>query len=376
MNAVLLGMLILVAALVVWLAWQNSQSRLKNSALEMQLGELRRDLQTIATGQAQNSGKIDTISQTVAQRLDSVDASLKQGVAQAASMTAQSQTAMADQLNRSQQALGEIQKKLGEVQLAGSQMSQTAQTLENILGGAKSRGSFGEITLERLLEDCLPKDRFKRQYYFSTGDAVDAVIFLRDRLLPIDSKFPLDAFRRMDEGGEEARRAFATAVKGHADVISKKYVLPDEGTLPIALMFVPSETVYYELLMTSDSKNQPLQEYCRGKNVVAVSPNTLYAYLQVILVGLQGMQIEENAKLLHAGLAGLQKQFDVFTKVFGNLGTHLKNASQSYSEADKKFEKAQTTLEGMLAGEAEPALPEPEQSTLPLPLSASARQSS
>src|SRR6266852_1658382 len=151
--------------------------------------------------------------------------------------------------------ISQIQRQLGEVQQAGKQMSQTAQTLEGILGGAKSRGSLGEVTLERLLEDSLPSAQYAMQYRFSSGEAADAVIKLRDqKLMAIDSKFPLDAYRRISVEGDEARRAFATAIKGHADAITKKYIVPDEGTLDVALMFVPSESVYYELLMTEDSK--------------------------------------------------------------------------------------------------------------------------
>jgi len=369
MNGLLIGVAILVAALVLWLVLQSSRGQQKNAVLENQLSELRRELQSIATSQAQSAGKVDVIGQSVTQRLDSVSKALQDGVKDSANISAQSQTAVRDEIKNSREMLERIQKQLGEVQLAGRQMSQTAQTLETILGGAKSRGTLGEVTLERLLEDALPRESYKRQYRFASGEAADAVVFLRDKMLPIDSKFPLDAFRRMSEPAtgqgvtqapgqpEEARRAFATAVKGHADAIAKKYIVPNEGTLSIALMFVPSENVYYELLMTADAKSLPLDEYCRSKNVIAVSPNTLYAYLQVILMGMQGMQIEENARRLHASLSGLQKQMDDFTDAFGKLGTHLKNAQQSYGEADKRFDKAQNTLGEMLgSGSAEAAL--------------------
>jgi DNA recombination protein RmuC len=387
MNALLIGVAILVAALVLWLVFQSSQGQKKSAMLESQLGELRRELGTISTSQAQSAGKVDAIGQAVTQRLDSVSKALQDGVTDSANISAQSQTAVRDEIKNSREMMERIQKQLGEVQLAGRQMSQTAQTLENILGGAKSRGTLGEVTLERLLEDALPKERYQRQYRFSSGEAADVVIFLRDKMLPIDSKFPLDAFRRMGEQAssqgsshgaaqaDEARRAFATAVKGHADAIAKKYVLPNEGTLGIALMFVPSESVYYELLMTSDAKSQPLDEYCRSKNVIAVSPNTLYAHLQVILMGLQGMQIEENAKRLHSSLAGLQKQMENFTDAFGKLGTHLKNAQQIYGEADKRFDKAQNTLGEMLGASPGDAALSDTQDTLSLPAESSAKQS-
>jgi DNA recombination protein RmuC len=378
MNGVLIAGGILVIALVIWLALQSSQGQKKSELLEGQLTELRRDLQTIATTQAQSTGKLETIAQSVAQRLEGVTKALQDGVKDSAQITSQGQTAMSNELKNTREQISQIQKQLGEVQEAGKQMSQTAQTLESILGGAKSRGSLGEVTLERLLEDSLPPAQYATQYRFSSGEAADAVIFLRDKkLMAIDSKFPLDAYRRMATEGDDARKAFATAVKGHADSIAKKYIVPNEGTLEVALMFVPSESVYYEILMTEDTKGQQLDAYCRDKKIIAVSPNTLYAHLCVIAMGMRGMQIEENAKRLYANLSGMQKQMETFTDVFEKLGTHLKNAQQSYFEADKRLEKTHNTLEGLLSAGAatpEPAL-EDTQGTLALPEEASAKKS-
>ena len=380
MNVALIGVVIFVAVLVLWLILQGSQGRQKSEAIESQMNELRRDLQSVATAQAQSTGQLETIAKGVAQRLDSVTPALQDAIRNSAQITGQmtsdAQTKMADELKNTRDHISQIQKQLGAVQLAGQQMSQTAQTLEGILGGAKSRGSFGEVTLERLLEDSLPSSQYEMQYRFSSGEAADAVVKLRDKkLMAIDSKFPLDAFRRIAAEGDEARRAFAVAVKGHADAIAKKYIVPDEGTLDIALMFVPSENVYYELLMTPDNKGQPLDGYCRDQRVVAVSPNTLYAHLCVIAMGLRGMQVEENARRLLASLSGMEKQMEKFSEKFGVLGTHLKNAQQSYGESDKLFEKAHDTLEGVLgAGSSEPAL-ENLQGTLALSAEVSAKKS-
>jgi DNA recombination protein RmuC len=378
MNAFLIGGVILVAILVLWLALQNLPSRQKTGAIESQMNELRRDLQTIAISQAQSTGKLETIAKSVAQRLDSVTPALQDAIKNSAQITGQmtsdAQTKMADELKNTREQISEIQRQLGEVQQAGKQMSQTAQTLEGILGGAKSRGSLGEVTLERLLEDSLPSAQYVTQYKFSSGEAADAVIKLRDKkLMAIDSKFPLDAYRRISSEGDEARRAFITAVKGHADAITKKYIVPDEGTLDVALMFVPSETVYYELLQTSDNKGQPLDAYCREKKVIAVSPNTLYAHLCVIAMGLRGMQMEENASRILESLSGMEKQLEKFTDKFGTLGTHLKNAQQSYSESDKLFEKAQNTLQTML-GAGVPELPFENPATPAPPREASAKK--
>jgi DNA recombination protein RmuC len=395
----ILVVIAVAAALLLagWLFFQIAQSRRKEEEARARVEQLQRDLQTLA-GQTQSFGQqLGQLSQNVTKSLEGVTGALQKGITDSATIAAQAQSAMAGELKNSRETLGQIQQQLGAVQQAGQQMSQTAQTLQNILGGAKSRGSLGEVALERLLEDALPRERYQRQFRFTTGEAADAVIFLRDKLLPIDSKFPLDAFRRISERKinepasaeqkpsqllpqtsappqtDEPRRSFAVAVKGHADNIAKKYILPHEGTLGIALMFVPSENVYYELLMTSDAKGQPLDEYCRSKNVIAVSPNTLYAHLQVILMGLQGMQIEENAKRLQATLAGLQKQMDNFAQTYAKVGTHLRNAQFNYNESEKRLDKAQDALAGILgAGQSDPAL-EDRQSMLPLTPETSAK---
>ena len=368
MTAAWIGLAILLAALVIWLVLQNLQGQKKGDALESQLGELRRDLQTIGTAQAQSTGQMQAIGQSVAQRLENVTSALRDAGTNSAQIASQGQTAIATELKNTREQIGLIQKQIGEVQEQSRGLSQATQSLEQILGGAKTRGLLGEVTLQRLLEDSLPSSQFALQYRFASGEAADAVIFLRDaKLMAIDSKFPLDAFRRINAEGDEARRAFATAVKGHADSISKKYIVPAEGTLDVALMFVPSENVYCEMLNTDDGKGQQIDEYCRRKKVIAVSPNTLYANLCVIAMGLQGMQIEENAKRLLANLHGVQKNLDTFAEVFEKLGTHLKNAQLSYGQADRQFEKAQNTLVNVLTGGAPAATLEGEQLPLVIP---------
>jgi DNA recombination protein RmuC len=370
MSAILIAGLLIVAALVVWVALQSLGTQKRSEVIESQMTELRRDLQFMATAQAQAAGQITTLTSSVTQRLDTVARSLTDGVAQSADISAKSQTAMREELKSTQGMMERIYKQLGEFQEVSRGLSNAQQSLEAVLGGAKTRGILGEVTLERLLEDSLPPSQYATQFRFASGEAVDAVIFLRDKkLLAIDSKFPLDAFRRIQTDGDEARRAFVTAVKTHADSIAKKYILPAENTLDLSLMFVPSESVYYELLQCADNKGQQLDAYCRNKRIVAVSPNTLYAHLCVIAMGLRGMQIEENARRLANNLAGLQKQIGNFSEVFEKIGTHLKNAQQSYQEADKRLDKTELALEGMLAhGDVSAG----EQAELPLPSVSSA----
>src|SRR5215470_11740896 len=351
MSGILIVAVLVALALVLWVALQSLAAQKKSEGIDSQMNELRRDLQTVATAQAQAAGQISTLTSSVTTRLDAVNRSLTDGVAKSADISAQGQSAMREELKSTQTLMQQIYKQLGEFQEVSRGLSSAQQSLESVLGGVKTRGILGEVTLDRLLEDSLPSAQYGTQYRFAGGETADAVIFLRDgKLLAVDSKFPLEAFRRIEKDGDDARRAFAAAVKGHADSIARKYIRPEENTLDLALMFVPSESVYYELLQTADGKGQPLDEYCREKRIVAVSPNTLYAHLCVIAMGLRGMQIEENARRLSNGLAGLQKQLANFVDTFEKVGTHLKNAQNSYQEAWRRLDKTELALEGMVAG--------------------------
>jgi DNA recombination protein RmuC len=335
------------AWLTVWLTTRSARG--ENAAL-------RQEMQTLVATQAQaTSAQVSQMSQAMTSQLGQLAQQVQSGMAAAGAAASGAQKAVADQLHASTEMMGTIRQQLGHVQEAGRELSDAARQIENVLGGAKSRGLLGEAALERLLSDALPPSSFQMQYRFSTGEAVDAVVRLQDRLLPVDSKFPLDDYRRLVESGEEARKDFASRVRAHADSIARKYILPSEGTLEFALMFVPSEGVYYELLRSTDSKGMLLDEYCRSKKVVPVSPATLYSHLQIICLGLRGMQIEENARRLQASLSGLQKQLENFGDVYEKLGTHLRNAQQSYTDADAKLDRARNTLDALAEGAPSPS---------------------
>jgi DNA recombination protein RmuC len=380
MNAtVIVGVILalLLVGLLLRLLTQSAQNQTKGQVLESQMNELRRDLLSLSSTQAQSAAKMESLAGTVATRLEAVSAAVQKGVRDSAEvtsqLTSQAQSAMSNELKNTREQINQIQQQLGQVQQAGQQMHDTAAKLESILGGAKNRGTFGETTLERLLEDSLSRSQYTLQYSFRSGKAADAVIHLRDKkIMAIDSKFPLDAFQRLEvedeQGRKEARRDFVNAVKNHANSIAEKYIVPDEGTLELALMFVPSEAVYYELLRSTDSKEIAADAYCRSKKIVPVSPNTLYAHLSVIAMGLRGMQIEENAKRLSANLDGLRKHLENFSEPFDKIGKHLNNAQQCYTEADKRFEKATNTLENLLnSGDVHQLELEDEQGALTLP---------
>ena len=239
-----------IVAAIVWSAARRSDAQLSAVRQEMQ--------NSLATqGQSVNA-QINHLMQSVTTQLGQVRQELQTGVASSGKLASDAQIAMAQQLQSSNETIRKISMQMAEVQQAGQEMSKSAQTLQNVLGGAKTRGILGEVVLERLLQDALPRSAYETQYRFdSTGAIVDAIVRSGDRILSVDSKFPLDAYRRLMDAGETARREFSLAVRKHADSIAEKYILPDEHTFDYALMFVPSEGVYYELLMTRRFKIRP-----------------------------------------------------------------------------------------------------------------------
>ena len=347
-QALALVALLAIVALSIVVLWLFSR---RQSAASGDLNLLRSDMQSalLAHSQALN-GQLTQVTQTVLQQLGQVRSALQEGLASSGNLVSQAQAAIASEVRGSQEILTRVGQQLGEIQQAGRDLSQATQTLQSVLGGAKTRGSLGEVALETLLADALPAGAYKIQHHFDTGAIVDAVVQAGDKLIAIDSKFPLESYRRLLDSGDEARRDFFQAVRKHAESISEKYILQNEGTLDFALMFVPSEGIYYELLMTADGKLGRLDDFCRSKKVFAVSPNTLHAYLIVILVGLRGMQVEENARRLHASLGGLQVQLDSFAKVYETLGNHLRHAQQCHDEAGSKLDRLQNNVEQMSRG--------------------------
>ena len=259
----------------------------------------------------------------------------------------------------------QIHERLGKVDQATAEMLERAKELsrlEQALRPPKARGGFGELLLENLLRDRLPQDGYSLQHTFRSGERVDAVIRV-EKLVPVDAKFPLDNFQRLVEAKGEAERAlyekaFGRDLKGHVDAIAAKYVLPAEGTYDFALMYLPSEAVYYELVC---GKTGALG-YALEKRVFPVSATTLVAYLQVIVLGLKGLQIEQHAHEVMAYVAQLQRDFGRFREDFELVGTHLGRAQSKYGEAERRLDRVEAKLERAaettaLEGEAPAELP-------------------
>src|ERR671935_1325110 len=240
-----------------------------------------------------------------------------------------------------------IHEKLGDVGRATTTLAEHAKELgqlQQVLRPPKARGGFGELLLGNLLRDRLPAHAYDLQYTFANGERVDAVIRV-DKLVPVDAKFPLDNFHRFVEAEGDARGAFEKAfqrdLKGHVDAIAEKYIRPAENTYDFALMYLPAESVYYELVC---GRTGALLEYAHEKRVFPVSPTTLTAQLQVIALGLKGLQIEQHAYEVMAYCAALQKDFGRFKEDFDLVGTHLGRAQSKFAEADRRLDRFDAKL--------------------------------
>ncbi len=242
--------------------------------------------------------------------------------------------------------LGEVKKDLGGLAETARNIQDLAKdisNLENLLKAPKFRGGFGELFLGELLSSLLPPSHYTLQYQFKNGTVVDAVVKIGENLVPVDAKFPLENFRKMVEAKEERtsqsyRRKFIQDVKRHIQEIASKYILPDEGTYDFALMYIPAENIYYETIIKEGlPEEESIFQYSLNKRVIPVSPNSFYAYLQVVVLGLKGLRVEKKAREILENIMRLNADLLKFKDDFSVLGRHLSNARVKFEEAEKKL---------------------------------------
>ncbi len=254
-----------------------------------------------------------------------------------------------NRLDSATKVVGDVREHLGRLEKSNQRLYEIGKdisSLQNLLQSPKIRGGIGEYILENLLKQILPGKYYTLQYEFKSKERVDAVIRLGEGIVPVDAKFPLENFKRMLEASDEKERAaikksFASDIKTHIRNISEKYIVPDEGTFDFALMYIPAENVYYETIIKDEklSEDTGIFQYAINKKVIPVSPNSFYAYLRVILLGLKGMAVEKSAKEIIFNLSRLRGDFDKFGTEFTKIGRHLDNARTNYSESEKRLIK-------------------------------------
>ncbi|HAH19825.1 MAG TPA: hypothetical protein DCL49_02855 [Candidatus Omnitrophica bacterium] len=286
-------------------------------------------------------------AQTNAQ-LHAVTAQLNERLKEMSLAIQETQRGVGERLDTTAGIIGNLQNSLGKLEQTNNQIfeiSKDISGLQDLLRAPKFRGEMGETMLGNLLSQVLPKDHYRMQYSFKSGETVDAVIFLGANLVTIDAKFPYENFKAAAAAANDEQRTlytkkFVNDVKNRINEIASKYIVPDEGTFDFALMYIPAENVYYEATI-----KQELLSYALIKRVIPVSPNTFYAYLQVICLGLKGLQVEQNAKEILAHLGRLQQDLLRFSEDFRLVGSHIKNALQKYADAEKRLDKFQDKLD-------------------------------
>ncbi|MGC2321273.1 MAG: DNA recombination protein RmuC [Terriglobales bacterium] len=308
---------------------------------------------------------LGAVNCNVAERLEAMNRQLGERLNENVKAMSGTSKEVNDRMAHVQNIFAELQKQVGGMSEQArhlAELSKSIADLQHILTAPKLRGGFGEEQLENLLAMVFAREQYRTQYAFSSGDRADAVLLFPQGMVAIDSKFSLENFRRIAaaEGEPEkkaARREFLKDVRKRVDEIAGKYIRPAEGTLPFALMYIPAENVYYEAIIR-DEDDTGLYEYCAQKRVMPVSPNSLYAYLHTIVVGLKSLHVSQQAESILQQMESLTFELGKFTDVYDKLGTHLKNAGKSYDDSTRALGKLENRVHNLAgAGISQPELP-------------------
>jgi len=251
-----------------------------------------------------------------------------------------------ERLESAQEVIRNVHKQIGGIEEFGKDI----KDLSNVLKSPKLRGGLGEQFLYEILANTLPADLYKTQYKFRDGSVCDAIIKTDKGIIPIDSKFPMENFKAMvtaenQEVRDRFKRTFVMDVKKRIEEISSKYILPEEKTTGYAIMYIPSENVYYELVVNTPQ----VEEYARQKNVIMTSPNTLSYSLKVLLVAFQQQELQKHAGEILKALSGIRVEAEKFDGDLGILERHISNASKAAETVRSKFMRLFNRIEGVQA---------------------------
>ncbi|MEO0091124.1 MAG: DNA recombination protein RmuC [candidate division WOR-3 bacterium] len=346
MAVVIIILLIVILGLTVYLLLrlQKPQSDMSFTMLQNQIESLRNQTSNALTEQQK------LINLQLAQITAQINQQLQAVVQQLSTTTGH----IGERLDRAASVISDVKKEIGGLSQASKQIFDVGKDiakLSEILKAPKTRGLLGEFILGDLLSQILPQEYYELQYGFKSGK-VDAVVKLGPKLVPIDAKFPLENFTRILESSTEEerqrfRKEFLKDVRKHIDDIADKYILPNEGTYDFAMMYIPAENVYYEVIIKENPDEKNVARYALERKVIPVSPNSLYAYLQAIALGLRGLKIEQSAEQILMALQKLTNDFNSFREDFETLGTHLKNAQVRYESCEKRLIKFDDKLSSL-----------------------------
>jgi len=363
-----LVLLVVIAAGALFLFERRSAQQQRDASDQRQI------LLTLATetaaskALAESSGRgVLALSEAIENRLGSFERTIDERIKASQAALGQNIGTMQQQSAESAMLLKSVGENLGKVFEASKKIEKLAgdvTRLEDLLKPPKIRGLLGEAFLEEALRQVLPPGSWEMQKRYADGEVVDAAVKLGERFVPIDSKFPYESYRRALDCSDEAERRrlirqLRAGTKKQADEIARKYIRAAEGTFEFALMYLPAEALYAEIVGEGDDEN--VAEYALARHVIPVSPTLLYAYLFTVAQGLRGLEIEKRAHLVVEELARLKRGIDKIEEPFGKLGSHLSNAQKQYEETTRQLSRFAERLREIAESEEVPA-----QAALPL----------
>jgi len=327
-----------LGGVVVWLVVRQRSNTATKPADDQTLEQVMRIMTATQTELARQR---ETTQTEMARTRQEIQKTLGSNQQQVQTQLAQTNKTIDDRLNKAASLFSDISKGLGTVHEFSRQLS----SLRDVFYSPKLRGNIGEEVLRELLEQVLPHSSYATQFKFKEGQVVDAVVKTKQGLIPIDSKFPLENFRALKDATPEqedsVRKTFERDIKKHIEAIRTKYILPGEGTVDFAVMYVPSEAVYYEIVQRSEV----LVDFASEKKVYLVSPNTFYYFLKVIMIGLEGTRMEEVAKQILQLLKTVQRDSASFSEELSVLSRHVTNAKNASERVTGKFDRLTGTLQ-------------------------------
>lgn len=342
MEIMLIVLVLIALGILIYFQIKLQQPKEDNSSkLMLELNEnLRKEIQET---RKEIENKEEKNRQIIQERLDKINEQI---------LSHQKSTVenIQKQFIQSSKIIQEVTEKLTQMEGTGKQILNFAErmkSLENILQNPKQRGILGEYFLETLLTNVLQPNQFKMQYKFPNGEIVDAVVFFKDKIIPIDAKFSLEKYNQMVQTNDKIQREkleqdFKKDVKNRIDETSK-YIRPSENTTDFAFMFIPAEGIYYNLLIynvgTVEVNTHDLIEYAFKKRVIIVSPTSFYAYLETVLQGLKALKIEESIKDVIKKVGDLHRHLNTYENYFEKIGNNLKTTVNAYNDASAEFKK-------------------------------------
>lgn len=352
LTYILIGTLILATGLGLFLLQRAVKRQIESLAASQQNDQA---VKLMTEWLQSTRDSMDSQRQALDSRLSEVDKKLGASMDSVAQRLDASSRTTGERLDNAARVISDVQKQLGTLGKTAEHIQEIGRdisSLQDILRAPKIRGGLGEYFLGDLLAQILPPHHFELQYPFKSGETVDAVVKLSGKMVCVDAKFPLENFRKMvesqgDDDRRKWRKEFSRDVKKHVDAIAKKYILPDQGTFDFALMYIPAENVYYETIIKDENfgEDKSISAYAIEQHVIPVSPNSFYAYLQAIILGLRGMRVEERAQEIIDSLAQLKGDLGRFRDEFDKLGGHIGNAAKKFDEAEKRLVRFEDKLE-------------------------------